>query len=102
MERDGLELGSRLSREDMGRFKYEIVADGAAGSSRTCNTLGGAQVMVKQASQYSQFFWPLLRPYRHFIPTTHFFDDLVPQIEWARAHDAEAREMVPVANEIAR
>jgi len=58
--------------------------------------------MVKQASSYSQSFWPLLRPYRHFIPTTHFFDDLPRQIEWAQEHDAEARDMVRVANEIAR
>ncbi|CAI7823611.1 unnamed protein product [Closterium sp. NIES-54] len=60
------------------------------------------QVLIRQASEYYQFFDPLLCPMKHFLPTHRYFNNLYAQIQWARANDQRAREIVAAANEFAR
>ncbi|CAI5467568.1 unnamed protein product [Closterium sp. Yama58-4] len=101
MEADGVRLGGRLKPEELQGFKYELDVDGGTGSGRTCGILASNQVLIRQASEYYQFFDPLLCPMKHFIPTHRYFNNLYSQIQWARANDQRAREIVAAANDFA-
>ncbi|CAI7804076.1 unnamed protein product, partial [Closterium sp. NIES-53] len=80
MEEDGVRLGGRLKPEELQGFKYELDVDGGTGSGRTCGILASNQ---------------------HFLPTHRYFNNLYAQIQWARANDQRAREIVAAANEFA-
>ncbi|CAI5499183.1 unnamed protein product [Closterium sp. Naga37s-1] len=71
MEADGVRLGGRLKPEELQGFKYELDVDGGTGSGRTCGILAS-----NQASEYYQFFDPLLCPMTHFLPTHRLFINL--------------------------
>lgn len=53
--------------------------------------------MIKQTSQASEFFYPMLQPYIHYLPVAGDFHDLKAVIEWARAHDDEMQSMATKA-----
>ncbi|CAI5932434.1 unnamed protein product [Closterium sp. NIES-65] len=101
LRQDSISFGKRLGPADLQSYKYELDVDGGAGSGRMCGVLSSSQMLIKQASEYTQFFDPLMCPYRHFLPTHRFFSDLFGQIEWARQNDGEARRIVRQANELA-
>ncbi|CAI5504409.1 unnamed protein product [Closterium sp. Naga37s-1] len=102
LRQDSISFGKRLGPTDMQGYKYELDVDGGTGSGRVCGVLSSSQMLIKQASEYTQFFDPLMCPYRHFLPTHRFFSDLFGRIEWARRNDGEARRIVRQANELAR
>ena len=58
--------------------------------------------MVKQESSSAGFFYSALVPYEHFIPVRSDFTDLISQLEWAQAHDAQARTIAKNARGFAR
>ncbi|CAI7893922.1 unnamed protein product [Closterium sp. NIES-54] len=101
LRQDSISFGKRLGPTDMQGYKYELDVDGGTGSGRVCGVLSSSQMLIKQASEYTQFFDPLMCPYRHFLPTHRFFSDLFGRIEWARRNDGEARRIVRQANELA-
>ncbi|CAI5499211.1 unnamed protein product [Closterium sp. Naga37s-1] len=73
---DAIAFGKRLGPTELQSYKYELDVDGGTGSGRVCGVLSSSQMLIKQASEYSQFFDPLMCPYRHFLPTHRFFSDL--------------------------
>ncbi|CAI5947383.1 unnamed protein product [Closterium sp. NIES-64] len=94
---DGLSEAAKMEKAESQRFKYEVVVDGGAGSCRTCGVLGS-----DQDTPFAQFYQPLLQPWRHFIPTDHFFGDLFDRVEWARQHDTQVRHMIANAHRVAK
>ncbi|CAI5494568.1 unnamed protein product [Closterium sp. Naga37s-1] len=99
---DGLSEAAKMEKAESQRFKYEIVVDGGAGSCRTCGVLGSDQAMIRQDTPFAQFYQPLLQPWRHFIPTDHFFGDLFDRVEWARQHDTQVRRMIVNSHRVAK
>ncbi|CAI5487263.1 unnamed protein product [Closterium sp. Naga37s-1] len=101
LRQDGIEMGERLDPSQQLGYKYELDVDGGTGSGRVCKILSSKQMMIKQMSEYSQYFDPLLCPNQHFVPTHRYFSNLYQQIEWARDHDQEAQQIVKQANQLA-
>ncbi|GJP29180.1 hypothetical protein CLOM_g18152 [Closterium sp. NIES-68] len=101
LREDDIEIGGRLGPSELQGYKYELDVDGGTGSGRVCGVLSSNQMLIKQASEYTQFFDPLLCPNRHFVPTHRYFSNLYAQIEWARDHDKKARRIVKQANRLA-
>ncbi|GJP74137.1 hypothetical protein CLOP_g4766 [Closterium sp. NIES-67] len=99
---DGLSEAPKMGKAESQRFKYEVVVDGGAGSCRTCGVLGSDQAMIRQDTPFAQFYQPLLHPWRHFIPTDHFFGDLFDRVEWARKHDKQVQHIIANAHRVAR
>ncbi|CAI5521708.1 unnamed protein product [Closterium sp. Naga37s-1] len=99
---DGLSEAAKMEKAESQRFKYEVVVDGGAGSCRTCGVLGSDQAMIRQDTPFAQFYQPLLQPWRHFIPTDHFFGDLFDRVEWARQHDTQVRRMIVNSHRVAK
>lgn len=87
---------------DKSAFKYEVVADGGVGTSRTCAALLSNHAMIRQKSAFSQFFEKLLKAGVHYLPTEHHFQDLPLVVRRATMHDAEMRQIVANANRAAR
>ena len=58
--------------------------------------------MIRQDSPFSQFFQTMLRPWVHFVPTGHNFEDLFARIEWARENDEQVQRMISAAHKAAR
>jgi len=45
--------------------------------------------VLKQDSQYYEFFYKQLKPYEHYIPLKANLNDVLDRIQWAKDHDAE-------------
>lgn len=76
------------------RFKYLILADGnTVSSSRSRSMLFSRSAMIKQTSPASEFFYPMLQPYVHYLPVAQDFQDIQVVLEWARDHDDEMQAM---------
>ncbi len=84
------------------RYKYIIEAGNVNDwSERIRCQMCMNSVSILQTRDAVEFYTPLLKPFVHYIPTAGDFSDLVERIEWARAHDEEARQIVYNANQFA-
>ncbi|KAF8169040.1 glycosyl transferase family 90-domain-containing protein [Mycena galopus ATCC 62051] len=54
-----------------------------------------------QSAIFAEYFDDWLRPFEHYIPVRPDLADLVECIEWARAHNAEARSIQRAGREFA-
>lgn len=102
MKKDGIVPHEDLGPRQKSAFKYEVVADGGVGTSRTCGVLLSNRVMIRQKSAFSQFFEALLRPGVHYLETEHHFQDLHLTVKRATEHDLELQQMVENANQASR
>lgn len=63
-------------------------ADGnSVSAARSRCTLFSRSAIIKQTSQASEFFNPLLQSNIHYLPVAHDFHDLKAVLLWARKHD---------------
>lgn len=91
-----------LQLERWSKIKYVLHLDGQTCSTRLAHYLGlGFSTFVEQ-SGYNQHFQEWMEPYKHFVPVWRDGpDDLPEKVEWARAHDREARLIGVRAREFA-
>lgn len=59
-------------------------------------------VTVIHEAECIEWFYPLLKPYCHYIPTDIFFNDLEDNIKWALANDDICQQIVVNANNFAK
>lgn len=62
----------------------------------------GNSLVLKQDSQYYEFFYIHLKAGIHYIPVKRNLSDLLEKIKWAKENDAEAQEMARVGQTAAR
>lgn len=58
-------------------------------------------LILRPASEYYEFFYPLLEPYRHYVPMHANLSDMLEKIQWARDHDAEAERIAATGRALA-
>eukprot|EP00871_Galdieria_phlegrea_P001071 jgi/Galph1/1965/GphlegSOOS_G647.1 len=88
--------------EKQQQFKYNIYAEGNCfWADRLQKQLFASFTIIKQQTPCGLYFEPLLKPMVHYIPTDYFFNDLIEQIEWAKAYDGQAMTIMKNANEFA-
>jgi hypothetical protein len=93
---------NRMNELDQQKFKYVLYAEGNCfWADRLNKQVFGPSLIVKQETPCKQFWEPLLGPMTHYLPTDFFFDNLVEQLQWARANDEKVQEIVRNANEFA-
>lgn len=104
LRRDGL-IAARIPETDWINDKIALDIDG------TTNTwsnflvrlhLGCCVIKVDSQQGYRQWYYDRIRPWEHFIPVKADMSDLVEKIEWARSHDAEARDIAANGQAFAR
>nr|GAT52746.1 predicted protein [Mycena chlorophos] len=85
-------FGPKAPRREALGYKYLLDIDGNTFSGRFLGLLRSGSLVFK-ATVYQEFFNDWLRPYEHFIPVKYDLSDLVQKVEWAQAHDDEARRI---------
>ncbi|KAJ7728950.1 glycosyl transferase family 90-domain-containing protein [Mycena maculata] len=80
------------AREDIYRYKYAMDLDGHGWSGRFLGLLTSGSLVFK-STVFTEYFSQWLRPFEHYIPVRPDLSDLVSRLEWARAHDEEARRI---------
>lgn len=95
-------MGSYVSIKDHPRFKYLICVDAHfATTPRLPLFLHTNSVVFKSSTPSILWFFKALQPYKHFIPVEEDLSDLLYQINWAKTHDSECREISKNARHLA-
>ena len=76
------------------QYKYVLDIDGNSVSwTRLPYIMVGGSVPLKPDSEFSQWFYGAIKPYRHYVPVKDDMSDLVEQVQWLRQNDHIAREI---------
>jgi len=95
-------VGDYVPIQNFSRYRYLMDVDGhSANTPRVALCLYSGSVLFKHASNEVLWFFTRLKPYEHFIPVAADFSDLVTQIEWAKNHDEECRQIADNAYQLA-
>lgn len=85
-------LGNRISFEKQMGYKYHILIDGNACSySASGWKLFTNSLLFKPNSPWIQWYYNDLKPWIHYVPVRADLSDLIEKIQWALAHDLEAK-----------
>ena len=84
--------------EEWDTVKYILFMDGITCSTRLQQYLNLGMSTFIEESGYQQYFQPLLKPWKHYVPVWNQTadqgpEDLVEKVELAKAHDAEAKAL---------
>ena len=76
--------------------------DGTVAAYRFPYLMLGNSLVLKQDSQYYEYFYSHLKPGSHYIPIKRNLSDLLDKIKWAKENDAEAQEIARAGQTEAR
>lgn len=85
-------LGSFVSLEKQGQFKYLIQVDGWTFNARLFRALHFGSLIFR-VNIFSEFFEGLIKPWVHYIPIRLDFADLQDKLAWAQSHQDEAQRI---------
>ena len=74
-------------------YRYLLHIDGNVASSRLASELHVGSTIFKQESFSSEYFYPLLKPWVHYIPLETNLQDVRSKLEWARLNQAQAEKI---------
>jgi len=91
-----------VSQQDQLKYKYQLLIDGVTCTFPATHwkLLSGC-LPFKQDSPDIMCFYPELKAWKHYIPVRRDLSDLCEKIQWARAHDDEARQIALNARDFA-
>lgn len=102
MRKEGFS-GKFTTVKDHLAYKYLLLIDGnTACYSRPYWLLHSNSLMLKQGSEEIMWYFPLLQPYKHYIPIKSDLSDLKKQLFWALDHEEEVLKMIENANTFAK
>ncbi|XP_042337223.1 protein O-glucosyltransferase 3-like [Plectropomus leopardus] len=87
---------------DFFKYKYQVNVDGTVAAYRFPYLMLGNSLVLKQDSQYYEFFYSHLKAGTHYVPVKRNLSDLVEKIKWAKENDAEAQKMARAGQTAAR
>ncbi len=94
--------GEWLGFEKQIEFKYHILLDSnSCAFSASPWKFFSNSLIFKPDSDWIQWYYAKLKPYVHFVPVKHDLEDLPAKIEWAKAHDSEAKAIARKARKFA-
>lgn len=91
------------SYEEQLKYKYHIIIDGqtcaytASGWKLFTNSL-----IFRPDSENTQWYYPELKPYVHYIPVKANLEDLLEKLHWAQENDIEAKTIADNARRFAK
>lgn len=91
-----------ISFFDFFKYKYQINIDGTVAAYRLPYLLAGNSIVLKQDSIYYEHFYNELQPWKHYIPFKSDLSDLLEKLQWAKEHDAEAKNIAKEGQAFAR
>ncbi len=95
-------MGSYVSLQHHPQYKYLICVDAHfATTPRLPLFLHTNSVVFKSNTPSILWFNKTLQPYKNFIPVAEDLSDLINQIEWAKSHDEECKQISQNAQRLA-
>ncbi|WP_433364797.1 glycosyl transferase family 90 [Streptosporangium sp. CA-115845] len=91
-----------LPAESFVRHKYLISLDGAVAAWKRVPTILASRSVLLLQHQWSQFFYPGLKPWVHYAPVRHDISDLTEVHRWLVDHPAQARTIADNGQRFAR
>eukprot|EP00967_Tisochrysis_lutea_P072382 scaffold96417_cov32-Tisochrysis_lutea.AAC.3 len=82
--------------------RYLLHIDGNLASSRLASEMHVGSTIFKQDSFSSEYFYPLLRPWEHYIPLQNGLSDVEEKLRWADSHPREAERIASSAKAFAK
>lgn len=82
-------------------YRYLCAVDGVSNPSCFCWELFSGSAVLKQESEFIQWFYNALEPYVHYIPYKQDCSDLEEKILWLRDHQMEAKAIAQNAYDFA-
>jgi hypothetical protein len=84
---------ARLPAAGFVPYKYLISLDGVGAAwKRTATILASGSVLLLH-HRWTQFFYPGMKPWVHYVPLEFDFSDLIDCYQWLVAHPARARQI---------
>ena len=88
---------------DQQKYKYIIsVGTNANWAERLRTHLFTNSVLLKHEAEAQEWFYPLMKPNKHYIPFNMMMTDLIESVEWAKKNDEECQSIVKNANQFGR
>ncbi|XP_037623610.1 protein O-glucosyltransferase 3 isoform X1 [Sebastes umbrosus] len=78
---------------DFFKYKYQVNVDGTVAAYRFPYLMLGNSLVLKQDSQYYEYFYSRLKAGTHYVPVKRNLSDLLEKVQWARENDVEAQEI---------
>lgn len=76
------------------RYKYLISVDGnTCAWARVPWIMLSNSVLLKQETELTQFFYPAMQPYIHYVPLKKDLSDLFEKLAWLKDNDAQAMKI---------
>jgi Glycosyl transferase family 90 len=98
---EGLTTEIGISLSEHPHYKYLMDIDGSCASfPRSAALFHSNSVVFKEVSPSKQWWHVLLVPYVHYIPVYSDLSNVVSQIEWAKNHDEECKEISENARQL--
>lgn len=90
-------------REQVNTYKYQAWLPGNCASVRLALQLASDAAVFKIENEETEWYYPLLKPYVHYIPITanETHTDVLQQLAWAETHQQHVRRIVLAANDFA-
>lgn len=91
-------------REQVDTYKYQAWLPGNCASVRLALQLASDAAVFKVENDEMEWYYPLLKPYVHYIPITanETHTNLLGQLEWAEANLDQVKRIVAAANDFAQ
>ncbi len=84
-------------------YRYLVNVDGnTCAWSRVFWILKSNSLLLKQEGEWTQWYYRILRPWKHYVPVERNLGNIAAMIEWAKAHDQEAKAIASRANELTK
>lgn len=96
-------MGDFVNQQQQLGYRYVLDMDGAGSTFRVKNALLSGSLLFRVESGASQFFFPDLVPYVHYVPVPleDLEDELPRKVRWAMEHDSEAKQIAANARNFA-
>ncbi|XP_034391678.1 protein O-glucosyltransferase 3 isoform X2 [Cyclopterus lumpus] len=87
---------------DFFKYKYQVNMDGTVAAYRFPYLMLGNSLVLKQDSQYYEYFYGHLKAGTHYVSVQRNLSDLFDKIKWAKENDAKAQEMARAGQTVVR
>jgi hypothetical protein len=98
-----LQVVNSIKFPDQQKYKYIIsVGNNADWAERLRTHLFTNSVLIKHKAESFEWFYPLMKPWKHYIPCSIDFQDLEQNVMWAMHNQQSCKKIIARANKFAK
>ncbi len=90
-----------LPMADHARYRFQIDIDGVANAWGSMERFLCGSCVLKVGTPFEMWFYPMIRPWEHYVPVAADLSDLEARIDWCLSHPREARAVAEAGQRFA-